>query len=298
MRLRARSWLLTGGLLLAVAGVALFGRFPVSGVADELSGWVEARLCVRLETGAASFNLLRGLRVDDVVARATSERLILAANIDRLVLQHQRSPSTSLRIRRIVLHDPSIDLTIGRQTAVEERAPNPDDAPIDESAAASVAPDPPEQTRTSFLRFDGASIKIVGASIAARLPTSNAYPLAATALDASLADVAWNRTAPSLLHRLSATGRFSAEELWLGRVRVRRARGDLTMGDGHVLIDRLMFTCDDSDFFLPELDIDFSSDPFSLGTSSNVFARPPDSASPDDWSPVTSFALLGELCKP
>jgi hypothetical protein len=292
MHLRSRSLSVAGGLLLAVAAVGLVARFPVPAVADELARQARQRLGVLLQPGAASFNVVGGLRVDDVVVSATGERLILSAQVERLVLQHRLSPSAALEITRIVLHEPSIDLTVGRRPAPDGPPPGPV-APSTDAAAAVVV-----QTGGSFLRFDGASVEVTGATVDARLPTSDAYPIGATALDASLADVRWNPAAPSLLHRLSGTGHFSADELLLGRARVTSAGGDLTIGDGLVRIERLIFACGDSSFLLPELEIDFTADPFSLGTGSNVFERPPDSASPDDWTPVTSFARLSEICEP
>ncbi len=137
---------------------------------------------------------------------------------------------------------------------------------------------------------------LIGASIDARLPTDSSSALKAIALDVSLDGVGKNRVAAPLFQGLFGSGQFRADELWLGRIRLMRPRGEVEIADGHVFISRLRFACDNSDLFLPELDIDFNSEPFSFGTSSDVFERRSDGGSPDEWQPVTSFALLNRMC--
>ena len=282
-----------GGVLLAAAGAGLFVGFPARGMAGELARQAQERLGVRLTVGTASFSVVRGLQFDDVTATATSERLMLTAQIERLHLQHQLSPATRVRVKRIVLLNPSIDLTIGQRQASDERPATADTTPADKEL---VRPDGPNRTPTSFLRFDGTSVDLTGASVEARPPRGSAYPLRAIALNVSLDGVGRRGAAPSMLQGLFANGQFNAAEFWLGRVRLQRARGDLTMDNGHVLISGLLFRCDDSELFLPELDIDLTSEPFSFGTASNVYERAATNTSPDDWVPITSFARLNRMC--
>ena len=72
---------------------------------------------------------------------------------------------------------------------------------------------------------------------------------------------------------------------------------ELTLGGGHFLLSDLTFVCDGRDFFLSEVDIDFTSDPFSFGTRTNILERvQPDPSAPVEWVPVTSLRELDGRC--
>ena len=135
------------------------------------------------------------------------------------------------------------------------------------------------------------------AIIEVRSPGADTYSLRATGLDVALRNVSHDGSAPSLVHALVGAGTLNARELWLGSALVEDASSELTLGGGHFLLSDLTFVCDGRDFFLSEVDIDFTSDPFSFGTRTNILERvQPDPSAPVEWVPVTSLRELDGRC--
>lgn len=135
------------------------------------------------------------------------------------------------------------------------------------------------------------------AAIEIGTPGADTHPLRASGLNVSLRNVSHDGSAPSLVHALVGTGTLGADQLWIGSALVEDASSELTLGGGHFVLSELTFMCDGRSFFLSEVDIDFTSDPFSFGTRSNILERiQPDPSAPAEWVPVTSLTELDGLC--
>ena len=80
--------LLAWGAAAAVVG-ALIVPFPVSGISGELSRRAHAGWDLSVSSAHSRISLLRGTSLTDVSVRATSPQLLLIADVETLLLDHQ-----------------------------------------------------------------------------------------------------------------------------------------------------------------------------------------------------------------
>ena len=301
VNLRGRYlWPLGGVVVGSLMGVGVTAHFPAPTLGEEFGRQAEARLGITLDVSSSSFSLTRGILLEGVTARASSRNLVLSADIGSLAATHALSFRRPLRIKKIRLVEPVLTATVGER-------------PARSSGPSNVVPGPPAHERrrpretrvwadSQGIQFADLVIDLEFAVIEIRAPGADTYPFRASGVDITLRDVALSdegrsRSAPSLIHALFGTGTLSARELRLGPVLMVDASSELSLGGGHFLISNLTFWCAGRNFFLSEVDIDFTSDPFSFGTRSSILERlQPDPSTPAEWVPIASLTELDGLC--
>ena len=297
---RRHLWAVGGVVAGSLVAIGVTAHFPARTRGEELGRQAEARLGVTLRASSASFSLTRGIVLEGVTANASSRNLVLSAEIGSLVATHDLSLRRPLRIETIRLVRPTVTATIGERQDRPRRLSNSiPDAPEDEER---------EREERRFAEgMDGAELQGIQpgnlgidlelAVIEVKSPGADTYPLRATGLDIALRNVRHDGSAPSLVHALVGAGTLDAQELWIGPVRLVDASSELSLGEGHFLISDLTFWCGERNFFLSEVDIDFTSDPFSFGTRSNILERvQSDSNAPAEWVPIAALTELDRLC--
>ena len=290
---RRHLWVggVVSGALVAI-GVTVY--FPANTLGEEFGRRAEARLGITLSASSSSFSLTRGIVLEGVTANGSSKNLVLSAEIGRLVVTHELSLQRPLRIKTIRLVRPTLTAIIGERGDWPRRPPDSiPDLPQPEERRSPEGSDVAELG----IQSGNLDIDLELAIIEVRSPGADTYSLRATGLDVALKNVSHDGSAPSLVHALVGAGTLNARELWLGSALVEDASSELTLGGGHFLLSDLTFVCDGRDFFLSEVDIGFTSDPFSFGTRTNILERvQPDPSAPVEWVPVTSLRELDGLC--
>lgn len=280
---------------MSFVAVGVTAYFPAPTLGEAIARQAEARLGITLEPASASFSLTRGIRLEGVTAAASSRTLVLSAEIDSLVAAHELSFRRPLRINTIRLVHPTVTVIVGERPD-RPRAPL-DSTPSPPEHEGNSSPAGPDGADKRGLQFDDLGIDLERAVIEVRAPGAGTYPLRATGLDVVLRDVIHDGSAQSLVHALVGTGTLRARELWIGPVLVVDASSGLSLGGGHFLLSDLTFWCGGRHFFLSEVDIDFTSDPFSFGTRSSILERlTSDPNAPEEWVPIASLMELDGVC--
>ena len=282
-----------GVAILAAVGVVI--RVPTPSLGENFGRRVEERLGITLTASRSSFSVTRGMLLEGVRVVASQERMTLSAEIDQLVARHRLSLQWPPRVERIRLIRPTLIAVVGEQgggaagqTRSQSESSEPaEQAPVEDAPGAGVMGAP-----SGTLGID-----IELAIIELSAPGANAFPLEADGLDVVLTNVGHDAGAQSLLEGLGGAGTVSARQLGIGGVTVSDASGALTLGGGHVVFSELTFWCDGKEYLLPEVDIDFTSEPFSVGTRSNILERvESEDDAPAEWVPVVSLTRLDGLC--
>ena len=275
--------------------VGVTARFPAPTLGEEIGRQAEARLGITLEASSSSFSLTRGIVLEGVTVRASSRNLILSADIGSLIATHELSFRWPLRIETIRLIEPVLTATVGERPDRSRR--RPDSIPGPPARKRRRPREASDGAGSEGMQFGDLEIALELAEIEIRAPGADTYPFRASGVDIALRDVTRSRSAPSLVHALIGTGTLRARELRLGPVRMVDASSELSLGGGHFLISGLTFWCAGRYFFLSEVDIDFTSDPFSFGTRSNILERvQPDPDAPAEWVPITALTVLDRFC--
>ena len=293
---RRHLWAVGGVVAGSLIAIGVTAHFPARTLGEELGRQAKAQLGVTLKASSSSFSLTRGILLEGVTASASSGNLVLSAEIGRLVATHDLSLRRPLRIETIRLVRPTVTAIIGERQDRPRRPSN------------SIPDTTEDEERRSAQGLDGAELQGIQsgnlgidlelAVIEVRSPGADTYPLRTTGLDIALRNVRHDGSAPSLVHALVGAGTLSAQELWIGPVRLVDASSELSLGGGHFLISDLTFWCGKRNFFLSEVDIDFTSDPFSFGTRSNILERvQSDSKAPAEWVPIAALTELDRLCR-
>lgn len=297
LRMRVRQKLqlaFIGAAILATIGVVV--RVPVPSLGEDFGRRVEEGLGITLTASRSSFSVTRGMRLDSVKVVASHERMTLSAEIDQLVARHRLSLRWPPRVERVRLVRPALTAVVGEQgggAAGQTRSPSAlsgpaEQAPAEDATGAGVVGAPPG---TLVIDLELATIEISA-------PGANARPFKADGLDVRLTNVGHDAGAQSLLEGLGGAGTISARQLRIGGVTVSDASGALTVGAGHFVFSELTFWCDGKEYLLPEVDIDFTSEPFSFGTGSNILERiQSQDDAPAAWVPVTFLTSLDGLCR-
>ena len=294
MQIRGRHLWTLGGVVSFVA-VGVTAYFPAPTLGEAIVRQAEARLGITLELASASFSLTRGIRLEGVTAEASSRTLVLSAEIDSLVAAHELSLRRPLRINTIRLVHPTLTAIVGERP---DRPREPlDSTPSPPEHERDSSPEGPDGADIRGLQFDDLGIDLERAVIEVRGPGAGTYPLRATGMDIVLRDVIHDGSAASLVHALVGTGTLRARKLWIGPVLVVDASSGLSLGGGHFLLSDLTFWCGGRHFFLSEVDIDFTSDPFSFGTRSSILERlKSDPNAPEEWVLIASLMELDGVC--
>lgn len=284
-----------GGAAGALALVGVTAYFPAPSLGEEFAKRAEDRLGITLDVSRSSFSLTRGIALKEVTASASGRNLVLSAEIDRLVATPQLTLRGPRRIETIRLIRPDLTAVVGEQPhesreAIETPLERLDPGTDGSAKSAAAMDDHGGQLGDMAIYLERGTIEI-------GTPRANTYPLRADGLDIELRHVRHDRSARSLVHALAGVGTLRAAELWIGPVLVMNASSQLTLGDGHFLLSDLAFGCGERHFLLPEVDIDFTSDPFSFGTRGSILERVqpgPDGAG--EWVPLASLTELDGLC--
>lgn len=297
MRANRRVWI-GAGLAMAIGGGALV-PFPASSLGDEISQAAETRLGLRLQAGSTTVSLTRGLTLRDVTAGVSTGGLDLTARIERVVASHALSVRAPRRIEAIRILRPTVTVIVGPpsssvQSTMRHRDPPP-------GATTGVAPDTePDDGASAALIFsgpEGLRVSVMLADVDVRSPETNAVPFQALGTDLELETVTYDESAPTLIRGLSGQGTMNSRELWIGPVVVVDAASPVTMAGGRILLSSLTFWCDGRHLRLRDVDLDFTTDPFSLGTPGTVSERRrADADTPLAWAPAGSLTDLDRLC--
>ena len=291
--MRARTKILMAGVALVTVTGALIFRFPAPALSEALSRHARTVWDLSVSSAEASVSVLRGTKLGDVSVRLTSEHLLLAAEIEGVVLDHWWVPGTPLTVDRVVLLRPDIHVTVGRRSVSSSTAEQ-------DVGAETPSPSRPssDDGRVSLVRFRNLSLVLEEATLRLRPPSGNDYTLEAVRLTASLHNLREDPSAGSPLQSFLAEGLFRADALLIGPVQLMDAHGQLSIDRGQVRLTDLRFTCRGSQLLLPMLDIDFRTEPFALTTRDNVLERTlsaPDSS--PAWVPLGSLLQLGDICR-
>ena len=287
-------WVLCGGVAALVVG--LTAHFPAPALGERFANGAETRLGITLDATRSSFSLTRGIALTGVTAVLSSRDLLLSAKVESLRAAHALTLRGPRRITAIRLVRPELTVVVGAPNDGSRETLDPSST-IAGPAGEDGSPADADETDSTGTQLGDLAIDLERATVEMRAPGADTYPLRATGLDISLPNVGHDRSASSLIHGLAGVGTLDAEELWIGPVLVLDASSRLTLSGGHFLLSDLTFACEGRTFLLPEVDIDFTSDPFSFGTRSNILERvQPDPDEPAEWVPIASLTELDGLC--
>ena len=293
----------TRPLLAWAAAAAVVGAvivpFPVPRISGELSQRAHAGWELSVSSAHSRISLLRGTSLTDVSVRATSPQLLLTADVETLLLDHQWFPIPPLAVHGVTLVRPNIEMTVGSR-------PDSDHESREQTKrleGTTSAPPSSSSLEDGFgadywLEFRDAGLSLEHATLVVRPSGVSTTPWRISGLTLTLGNLRRDTSAADLLAALSAAGGFNADQLQVGEGRIGEMYGELRIEAGHILVTDLNFTCGAARLRLPELDIDFINEPFALTTRNSILERA--QTSPDsepEWVPIRSLTEVSDRCR-
>ena len=294
---RGSLWAIGASLAGGLAALGAIMPFPASSLGEEISRRAESRLGIDVDAGSTTLSLTRGLALHDVTARVSTNGLDVSARIERVVAVPNFTIRGPRHIEALRLIRPTVTVVVGERPA-DRRTPASVPAPAPrESATPDADVEVSEPTDLSFGGVEGLHIELSLADLEVRSPETNALPFRAVGVNINLEAVSHNLSASSLLHGLAGHGTMTSRELWIGPVVVVDVASPVTLGGGHFHLPALTFWCSDRNLLLRDVDIDFTTEPFVLGTPGTVSERRrTDQAASAEWVPIGPFSELDRLC--
>lgn len=243
-------------ILLAVAFVVDFDS-PRLGQA--LLDHVARRTGMEVEAQSFHLNLLQGLKLGEVKARAQLPSGSLSVALDQLVLEHRLAPLLhgEVRVEEVLLERPRVILEAqGLAAGASPRTPSrpPEPPPGDAEASPQTV---------GGLSVGVTLVRVEDGSVRYQPPDEEAGATEIKGLDLTLTHIALDSAAPSVLQGLAGDGEIRAEEVRTGETRLTDAHGKASFRDGHFIVAELDFSTPEGKFVLSDLDVDLNRDPFT-----------------------------------
>ena len=260
-------------LALTVAAAVLYFRFDSERLGRTVLDRAGEGLGLDLAAERFDFHLLRGLEIEGLTARGSLPAGILEARLGRLVLHHELRPLLSRRlvIRELVLAEPRIELTetpgASEEGEPERRAERP---AADPTVEGGTGPGGSERASGTGevqrnLRLQIHQVRLTDGELVLRSADPEVDPTEVRGLELTLHDVATGggeEDSPAGLAGLRARGTLQVAEARVGELRTTDARGEVTLGDGHLRLSEGRLSLDAGPVRSLELDLDLTEQPF------------------------------------
>ena len=267
--------LLLAAVLLVVAGSVVYlveVETPELGAAMLL----RAREATGLSLSASEshFSLRRGLRLESVEASSSFPGGRYRVSLQAIELRYRLSTLLTGRVKlsEVVLVEPRVEVILSRWDD-EASSPVPNGGLIAEESRSAATPPPSEVPSAVSTRFqvEVSEIELSGGTIVLRDRGREENRLSLAELDVRFGDFGHDSRALTMIHGLTARGRFGIGALKLGPTEIGDIAGDLAVDRGRFAMDSLALTAP-LGTFEGSVSLDFNVIPFryrmSLASSS------------------------------
>lgn len=244
-------------IVLAVLGLLLvflaFRDWDSPELGQAVLDKVSAATGIQMKAEGFSLNLVKGVVLEKVEAKATGEGRDLTFHLDRLVFEHRLLPllSGTVAVDRILLEKPRFELV---QTEAKGASSKKGKAP---EASPSEEETPPE---SAGLALEVNQIRIEDGSLSVKNPKGE-ETTTVSGLDLEMRNVGLNPDAASLA-ALSAEGTLEIREMVFDTLNLTETEGKFQLADAVFTIPELSFRMPNGKF-AADARVDFNPLPFT-----------------------------------
>ena len=246
MKKRFLVLLVPAALLVVAAIVMLLVNFDSPEMGQAFLKRAAEATGMQMKAEQFQLNLLKGLFLEKVRAEGNLSGAHLQAKIDRLALEHRLLPLLrgKISVERLIIEDPELDLT---DSQMEMSPGQPEKRPGRKPSKSSMKTTSSEDTGRRRLFLEISELQIDNALLTWR-PQKRKPATVIKNLDMHLVGLALNTEAGSVLHGLTGHGKFSAEEIDIGKTVVWKSQGNLQMNQGELQASEITFKTTQGNF--------------------------------------------------
>jgi uncharacterized protein involved in outer membrane biogenesis len=243
-------------VLVVLAAVAIFllsRDWDSPELGQSVLAKVSAATGIQMKAEGFRLNLLKGVVLENVEAKSSSEGRELTFNLDRLVFEHRVVPllTGTVAIDRILLQKPRFEIVQSKTKSPSSRKPEaPESAPAEEA----------ESREDGGLALDVKRIQIEDGSLSVK-NAEGEEKMRVEDLDLEMRDVSLNPEAASLA-ALSAEGTLGVREMVFDTLNLTEVAGTFQLADAVFTIPELTFQLPNGKF-AADARLDFNSVPLA-----------------------------------
>jgi hypothetical protein len=245
-------------ILIVVAALAAIAVFLVSRDWDSpelgraVLEKVSAATGIQVQAQGFRLNVLKGVVLDKVQAKSSSEGRDLTFQLDRLIFEHRLLPllSGTVAVDRILLQKPRFEIVQTGSGSASAKEPEPPESPAGDTEAEAGG----------GLAFDMKRIQIEDGSLSVK-NTEGVEKTSVEGLDFEIRDVAFDPAAQSL-KSLSGEGTLGIQTMTFDTLKLTETEGEFHLADAVFTIPALSFRMPQGKF-TADAKLDFNAVPFA-----------------------------------